>query len=214
MTVLDLGCGSGGLAKYLAENYQVKVVGYNISKEQCEYAEKLCKGLPVTIVLDDYRNATGEFDRVFSVGLVEHLGHKNYRTYFEVVDRCLKPDGIHVFESMVRFDEQMPDHDKFLDTYVLPHSQLPLLTQFLHAMEDLFILEDLQNIGYDYHKTLVAWHENFQKAWPKFEAKYGQKFYRMFSIFLCSMGGFFKARKIQCCQIVLTKTKLARTYER
>ncbi len=94
MTVLDLGCGWGSFAKYAAEKFKAHVTGLNISKKQIEYGRDLCKGLPVEFKLMDYRKATGKYDRVLSIGFIEHVGHKNYRTYMEVVNRTLKNDGI------------------------------------------------------------------------------------------------------------------------
>ena len=89
MKVLDIGCGWGSFAKYAAEKYRVNVVGITVSKEQVELARTLCAGLPVEIRLQDYRDVNEKFDRVVSVGMIEHVGYKNYRTYMEVVHRCL-----------------------------------------------------------------------------------------------------------------------------
>ena len=94
MAVLELGCGWGSFAKYAAEKYGAKVVGINISKEQVKLAKELCQGFPVEIRLQDYRDADGKYDAVISIGILEHVGYKNYRTYMEVVNRCLKDDGI------------------------------------------------------------------------------------------------------------------------
>lgn len=93
MRVLDIGCGWGGLAYYMAKNYQVSVVGVTISAEQQKMAQQRCAGLDVTILLQDYRDLQESFDRIVSVGMFEHVGPKNYATYFDVVDRNLKPEG-------------------------------------------------------------------------------------------------------------------------
>ena len=94
MTLLELGCGFGGFARYAAEKYQVSVTGYTVSKKQAQFGREYCKGLPVDIRLDDYRNASGTYDRILSIGLMEHVGYKNYRTYMELTHRLLKEDGI------------------------------------------------------------------------------------------------------------------------
>lgn len=93
MRVLDIGCGWGGLAYYMAKNYRVSVVGVTISAEQQKMAQERCADLDVTILLRDYRDLHESFDRIVSVGMFEHVGPKNYATYFDVVDRNLKPDG-------------------------------------------------------------------------------------------------------------------------
>jgi len=94
MTVLELGSGWGSFAKYAAEKYGAQVVGINVSKEQIELGRELCKGLPVELRIQDYREVEGQYDRVISIGIMEHIGYKNYRTYMKVANRCLKDDGI------------------------------------------------------------------------------------------------------------------------
>ena len=94
MRLLDIGCGWGGLAEYAAKNYQVSVVGITISKEQQKLAVERCKGLDVEILLMDYRNLNERFDRIASIGMFEHVGLKNYDTYFQVVQRNLNADGL------------------------------------------------------------------------------------------------------------------------
>ena len=100
MRVLDIGCGWGGLCKYLAQNYGVHVVGVTISTEGAKYARELCKGFDVEIRLQDYRDVNEEFDRIVSVGMFEHVGQKNYREYFQVVQRCLVKHGIFLLHTI------------------------------------------------------------------------------------------------------------------
>jgi len=100
MKVLDIGCGWGGLCKYLAEKYKVEVVGCTISKEQADIARETCAGLPVDIQLIDYRDLNEKFDRIVSVGMFEHVGTANYRTFFKVAAKCLTDDGIFLLHSI------------------------------------------------------------------------------------------------------------------
>ena len=93
MKVLDIGCGWGGFGKYAAEKYHVNVYGITVSREQVTFARKFCKGLPVEIELQDYRKLKEEFDRIVSIGMFEHVGSRNYRTYMNVVHRSLSSDG-------------------------------------------------------------------------------------------------------------------------
>ena len=92
-TLLDIGCGWGGLARFAAENYGCTVTGVNISRRQIEFAREFCKGLPVEIRETDYRLLGGNYDKIVSVGMFEHVGYKNYRTFMETAARCLAPDG-------------------------------------------------------------------------------------------------------------------------
>lgn len=100
MTLLDIGCGWGGLAAYAARHYGAVVHGVTISAEQQKLAQQRCEGLDVTILLQDYRDLNQQFDRIVSVGMFEHVGPKNYATYFDVVDRNLKPDGLFLLHTI------------------------------------------------------------------------------------------------------------------
>ena len=100
MRVLELGCGWGSFAKYAAEKYGAEVLGVTVSARQVELGQELCQGLPVELRLQDYREVEGQYDRVISIGVMEHVGYKNYRTYMEVVDRTLKPGGYGFFHTI------------------------------------------------------------------------------------------------------------------
>ncbi len=204
MTVLELGCGWGGFAKYAAENYGVHVTALNISKEQVKLARELTKGLPVEIKQQDYREAAGVYDAVVSVGVMEHVGYKNYRTYMEVTDRCLKDDGIaliHTIGGNVSSTHTNPWNDK----YIFPNGMLPSVAQLAKAMEGLFVFEDFHNFGPDYDKTLMAWYDNFNRSWPGLKEEYGDRFYRMWRFYLLSSAGGFRSRSTQLWQVVMTK---------
>lgn len=108
MTVLDIGCGWGGLCYHLAKNYGVSVVGITISKEQAALAQQRCEGFPVEIKLVDYRDLKEQFDRIVSVGMFEHVGHKNYREYFETAHRCLKDDGLFLLQAIGTNHKELP----------------------------------------------------------------------------------------------------------
>jgi cyclopropane-fatty-acyl-phospholipid synthase len=204
MTVLDLGCGWGGFAKFAAERYGAHVLGVTVSKEQVELGNQLCQGLPVELRLQDYRDVTGTFDRVISIGIMEHVGYKNYRHYMEVVDRCLKDGGIS-FIHTIGSNESLRHVNVWTERYIFPNSLLPSVSQLTKAMEGLFVIEDLHNIGPHYDKTLMAWWKNFETSWPDFESQYGERFYRMWKFYLLSSAGAFRARYNQLWQFVLTR---------
>lgn len=204
MRVLELGCGWGSFAKYAAEHYGVEVTGLSVSREQIALGRELCAGLPVELHVDDYRNANGRYDAVVSIGLMEHVGHKNYRAYMEVVDRCLAPGGtslIHAIGSHT--SEFVPD--PWTQKYIFPNAQLPSVAALAFAMEGLFTLDDLHTFGRDYDPTLIAWHRNFAAAWPALASAYDERFYRMWTYYLLMSAAAFRARYIDVFQIVMSR---------
>lgn len=204
MKILDLGCGWGSFAKYAAENYGAEITGVTVSKRQVELGRELCKGLPIDLRLEDYRNVSGQYDRVISIGIMEHVGYKNYHTYMNVVDRCMKDSGMAFIHTIGR-NESSTNSNVWTEKYIFPNNMLPSIAQLGKAMEGLFIMEDWHNIGPDYDKTLMAWFDNFNKAWPRLKDKYGERFYRMWRYYLLSCAGGFRARDSQLWQIVMTR---------
>ena len=204
MRVLDLGCGWAGFASYAAERHGAHVVGVTVSHEQVRFAKERYAHLPIDIRLDDYRNAAGSYDAVVSIGLMEHVGPKNYRAYMELVDRCLAPGGV-AFVHTIGGNRARGHMDPWMDKYVFPNSALPSLAQLVTAMEGIFIPEDVHNIGEDYDPTLMAWFERFEAAWPELRARYDEKFYRMWKFYLLASAGSFRARAQQLFQIVMTR---------
>ncbi len=203
MTLLDIGCGWGGLAAYAAEHYGVKVTGVTISAEQQKLAQSRCAGLDVEIILEDYRDLKLKFDRIVSVGMFEHVGPKNYKTYFDVVNKNLREDGIFLLHTIGSNQSDL-NVDAWIDKYIFPNGCLPSISQLSAASEAHFVVEDLHNFGPDYDRTLMAWNERFQAAWPHLENNYSPRFKRMFTYYLKVCAGAFRARNIQLWQVVLT----------
>lgn len=205
MRVLDIGCGWGAFGKYAAEKYGVEVFGITVSKEQISLGRELCKGLPVRFELMDYRDLNEKFDRVVSVGMIEHVGYKNYKTYFKIAEKCLNDDGLFLLHTIGEV-RSVKNTDPWTHKYIFPNGMLPSIAQIVKAVEGLFVIEDLHNFGADYDKTLIAWFNNFNTNWYKIKEKYGERFYRMWKYFLLSSAGAFRARnKNQLWQIVLSK---------
>lgn len=205
MRVLDIGCGWGSFMAYAAEHYGVECVGLTISREQADYGKSLMKqGLPVEFRLKDYRDETEQFDRIVSIGMFEHVGRKNYRTYMEMANRCLKDDGLFLLHTIGKNIADTPP-DPWLDKYIFANGELPAMGHVSDAAESLFVIEDVHNFGADYDRTLMAWHENVESAWPQFAAAYGERFHRMWRYYLLSCAGAFRARHIQLWQFVLSK---------
>jgi len=202
--LLDIGCGWGSLAKFAAENYGGHVTAVNISEEQVKVARESTKGLPVEVLLKDYRDVEGTFDKVSAIGVIEHIGYKNYRGFMETVNRVLKPGGLFLLHGIAS-NKSSKITDPWKDRHIFPNSMLPSANQLTAAMEKIFVIEDWHSFGPDYDKTLMAWDGNFEKHWPEFNAKSGDRFYRMWKYYLLSCAGAFRARSIQLWQIVLSK---------
>jgi len=205
MKVLDIGCGWGSFCKFATKNYGVKMVGVTVSKEQAKLAEKRCEGLDVEIKLQDYRDTNGEFDRIVSLGMFEHVGYKNYRTFMKVCSRSLKDDGLIMLHT-IGGNKSVNTTDAWISKYIFPNSMLPSIKQIASAIEGLFVMEDWHSFGADYDKTLMAWFKNFDSAWPELKGdKYNERFYRMWKYYLLVSAGSFRARRNQLWQIVLLK---------
>lgn len=205
MRLLDIGCGWGTLAKYAAEHYGVEVIGVTISEPQREYAAERSKGYPVTILNIDYRDLPKEqFDRIVSVGMFEHVGFKNYRTFMEIVHGSLKKNGIFLLHT-IGGNSSYASGDPWMEKYIFPNGMLPSVAQIAQANEELFVMEDWHNFGYDYSSTLMAWHSNFEEHWEKLQGMYDDRFRRMWNYYLLTCAGSFRARKNQLWQVVLSK---------
>ena len=212
MKVLEIGCGWGGFAKYAAENYEVNVYGITISKEQEQYAKESCKGLDVSFELKDYRELNTQYDRIISIGMFEHVGYKNYKTYMKVAHRCLKDDGLFLLHTIGR-NSSVQATDSWINKYIFPNGMTPSANQISAAIEDLFVIEDWHSFGQDYDKTLMAWHENFQNNLSKLKDSYDERFQRMWQYYLLMCAGSFRARRNQLWQLVLTKNGIRGGYE-
>jgi cyclopropane-fatty-acyl-phospholipid synthase len=203
MRVLDVGCGWGGAARYLAEHHGVSVFGVTNSHEQALAARERGAGLPISIELRDYHEIRGRFDRVYSLGMFEHVGDRNYRAYFSTIRERLEDDGLFLLHT-IGSPVTVPHQDRWIARYVFPNSMLPSASQIAAAREDLFVIEDWHNFGADYDATLLAWHANFERAWPRLAPRYGERFRRLWRYYLLTSAGAFRARRNQLWQIVLS----------
>jgi len=210
--VLDIGCGWGSFAKFAAEKYGASVVGITVSKEQLVLAKKMCEGLPVELRLQDYRDVNEKFDHIVSLGMIEHVGHKNYRTYMKVVRKNLKDDGLFLLHTIAG-NQSTTGTNAWIDKYIFPDSMLPSAKQLTSAFEGLFVMEDWHSFGIYYDKTLMSWFQNFDATWPEIKDKYSERFYRMWKFYLLSCAGSFRCRKNQLWQIVLSPNGVRGGYE-
>ncbi|MEN5193270.1 cyclopropane fatty acyl phospholipid synthase [Sphingobacterium faecium] len=211
--LLDIGCGWGGFARYASENYGVHVTGITISYPQAKFAERYCSGLPVEIKLQDYRKLSGSFDRIVSVGMFEHVGYKNYKVFMEVARRCLKGEGLFLLHC-IGGNYTTTRTDQWINRYIFPNGMLPSIEQIGAAIAGRFILQDWQNLGPHYDKTIMHWLTNFKENWSKIKGKYDGRFYRMWEYYLSLSAASFRARSNQLWQLVLTTEQFQDEYIR
>ncbi len=202
--VLDIGFGWGGLAKYISETVGCHVTGVNISDEQIKYARQCLQESRVKILNCDFREIDGTFNKILSVGMFEHVGYKNYRTFMMTVHKSLEDGGVFLLHT-IGSNTSSVKTDPWINKYIFPNGMLPSLTQIAQSVEGLFVIEDLHNLGPHYDKTLMAWNSNFQNAWPELSKRYDTRFKRMWEYYLLSCAGAFRARYNQLWQLVLTK---------
>jgi cyclopropane-fatty-acyl-phospholipid synthase len=208
MRVLDIGCGWGNFAHYAASTYGVKVVGLTVSKEQALVARQRCKELPVEIILEDYRNYSGSFDRVVSIEMIEAVGRKNIPGFFAMVKRCLAKEGLfglQVITAEIFTRKSSPILDQYilwLQKRIFPNGYLPNLKHLTAPDSDGLVVEDLHNFSADYARTLAEWSNRFQAAWPSLEDTYGEPFRRMWLYYLHGCEAMFRTRLVQLYQVV------------
>ena len=209
--VLDIGCGWGSFAKYAAEKYGAHVVGVTVSEEQVALGKQMCAGLPVEIRLQDYRDVDEKFDHIISLGMLEHVGTKNYGTYMKIAHNCLKDEGLFLLHTIGRI--KPGNMDPWVNKYIFPNAILPSLQEVAQAKDDLFVIEDVHNFSADYDKTLMAWHKNFENSWEQLRGNYSEQFHRMWRYYLLACAGAFRARVNQLWQIVLSKEGISGGYK-
>jgi cyclopropane-fatty-acyl-phospholipid synthase len=209
--VWDIGCGWGAFMGFAAEKYGAQCVGVTVSPDQAAYGRERYKELPVEFQVKDYREFEGKTDHVVSMGMFEHVGHKNYRTYFQKARDVIKDDGLfmmHTIGSMTTTETIEP----WIDKYIFPGGVIPSMAQIGTAIDGLWSVVDTHNIGPHYDKTLVAWYENFEKKWTRRNTPEDVRFYRMWKYYLLCCAGGFRARVLQVWQFVLSPTGVPDDY--
>ncbi|CAB4655064.1 unannotated protein [freshwater metagenome] len=210
MRILDIGSGWGGFLRHAVRNYGVSAVGISPADNQISLARERSQGLPIEFIQQDYRDLSGQFDRIVSVGMMEHVGPKNFKVFFAKCDELLVKGGMmlhHTISSNVT--KQIPD--PFFDRYIFPGGVLPSLAQIAHATEKRFIIEDVQNFGPDYDTTLMQWHKNINALWNEIPV-YDQRFRRMWNYYLLSSAAGFRAGHINLIQNVFRRVGIRESY--
>ncbi|MGE0861460.1 MAG: cyclopropane fatty acyl phospholipid synthase [Gammaproteobacteria bacterium] len=213
MRVLDVGCGWGSFARYVAERHGAHVVGVTISRQQAEHARLACAGLPVEIRDQDYRLVDERFDRIVSLGMFEHVGSRNYATYMQKLRDCLVSDGLCVLQT-VGLPDDGPGMDPWVTHHIFPNSQVPSAARLVQAVQNRLRIEDWHCFGPDYIRTLRAWHGNFRDAWPRLRELFEPRFFRLWSYYLLMFAGVFRARGLDLWQLVLAAPGRTAAYRR
>jgi cyclopropane-fatty-acyl-phospholipid synthase len=200
--VLDVGCGWGGALSYAAERHGVSGVGVTIAREQARYAREKCAGLPIEIRLQDYRSLGNTFDHIYSIGMFEHVGVRNYRRYMQVMRRCIRPGGRFLLHTIGGF-ESTNHVDPWMNRYIFPNAMLPSQQQIVRAIDGLFVVDGWQRIGPHYDPTLLAWRANFERFWDRGKHRFDERFRRMWLYYLSACAASFRAGTIDVWQVLL-----------
>jgi len=166
--------------------------------------------MDVEFKLMDYRNLDEKFDAIYSIGMFEAVGYKNYREFFEIVRSSLKDNGVFLLHT-IGGNESTTTTDPWIEKYIFPNGMMPSASQIAKASEEFFIFDDWQNIGPDYDKTLMCWYENFVNNYGKLKIKYDKQFYRMWTYWLLSSAANFRSRSLQLWQVLFSLEGSERT---
>jgi len=217
--VVEAGCGWGGLARHMAQHYGVEVTAYNISAEQVAWAKSTTAQMglshSVTFIEDDWRNITGKFDAFVSVGMLEHVGLKNYAQLGRTIGQCLKPAGMALIHSIGQ--NQPKPMNAWIERRIFPGAYPPTLGQMMEIFEgpDFSIL-DVENLRLHYAETLGHWLDRFEQSRETILQQFDEKFIRMWQLYLASSYAAFTSGFLQLFQVVFahgTSNHVPRTRE-
>ena len=216
--ILDIGSGWGGLALYLARTARVDVTGITLSDEQLTASRQRARrrGLSkaVTFEAADYREMTGRFDRIVSVGMFEHVGISHSRTFFEKLHALLADDGIAVLHSIGRFDGPSVTNP-FIARYIFPGGYIPALSEVLPTIEKADLLvTDIEILRLHYAETLRHWRRRFQASWERASQIKDERFCRMWDFYLSGSEAAFRYQNLMVFQIQLTRDQAALPLQR
>ena len=207
LSVLDIGCGWGGMALYLARNLGARVKGVTLSDEQLAIARKRASdgGLEgeVRFDLQDYRHVDEKFDRIVSVGMFEHVGRPFYDTYFKKAAEILKKDGVMLVHTIGRTDTPTATNP-FIDKYIFPGGYIPSLSEVMPSIEKSGLkITDIEILRLHYAETLKAWRERFMARREEAKALYDEKFCRIWEFYLASSESAFRWQNLVIFQFQL-----------
>ena len=213
--LLEIGTGWGSMALYAAQHYGCKVTTTTLSKEQFDYTQARIEALglqeQVTLLLEDYRDLTGQYDKLVSIEMIEAVGHHFLPSYFKQCSQLLKPHGLMLLQAITIRDqryEQAKSSVDFIQRYIFPGGALPSVQKMLEIVgkdTDMNLMH-MEDFGLHYAKTLRLWHENFRRAHGRLtELGYDEYFLRLWEFYLCYCEGGFLERSIGTAQLLLAK---------
>ena len=213
--LLEIGTGWGSMALYAAQHYGCKVTTTTLSKEQFDYTKNRVVALglqdQVTLLLEDYRDLTGQYDKLVSIEMIEAVGHHFLPSYFKQCSHLLKPHGLMLLQAITireqRYEQAKSSVD-FIQRYIFPGGALPSVQKMLEIVvkdTDMNMMH-MEDFGLHYAKTLRLWHENFRRAHGRLtELGYDEYFLRLWEFYLCYCEGGFLERSIGTAQLLLAK---------
>ena len=211
MKILDIGCGWGGYLRHAVKNYGVIGVGISPAENQIQIAKSRQGNLNIEYLQQDYQDLTGSYDRIVSIGMMEHVGPKNLNTFFNKCIELLNPNGIMLHHTISSNVSKLAT-DPFFDRYIFPGGVLPSIAQIADATENKLAIEDVHNFGPFYDLTLLEWYKNINANWHEIP-KYDDRFKRMWNYYLLSSAAGFRSRHLQLLQIVFRSYSAQGTYE-
>ncbi len=207
--VLEVGCGWGGMAIEIAKQKNCEVTGISLSKNQIQYCKEKAKKLgldnQVKFELIDYREAKGVYDRIYSVGMFEHVGKKFYNTFFKSINKLLKDDGLFLLHTIGVVDKPSPPN-KFINKYIFPGGVCPSFSQIITPIEKTgLIVSDSETLIRHYDKTLESWLERFLEKKNMVKDLFDEKFVKMWEYYLSSCSAAFRYRDLVVFQLQIVK---------
>ena len=207
--ILEVGCGWGGMAFEIARQKGCEVTGISLSKNQIEYCKRKAKELnldnQVKFELIDYREAKGKYDRIFSVGMFEHVGRKFYNTFFKSMNKLLKDDGIFLLHTIGVVDKPTAPN-KFIQKYIFPGGICPSFSQIINPIEKTgLIVADTETLIRHYDKTLESWLERFLERKKEVKDLFDEKFVKMWEFYMASCAAAFRYRDLVVFQLQIVK---------
>ncbi len=207
--VLEVGCGWGGMAFEIARQKGCEVKGISLSKNQINFCKEKAKELnldnQVSFELADYREVSGEYDRIYSVGMFEHVGKKFYNTFFKSINRLLKDDGLFLLHTIGVVDKPTPPN-KFINKYIFPGGTCPSLSQIVKPIEKTgLIVADTETLIRHYDKTLLSWLNRFMEKKELVKDMFDEKFVKMWSFYLASCAAAFRYKDLVVFQLQIVK---------
>ncbi|GGW68054.1 SAM-dependent methyltransferase [Alishewanella tabrizica] len=213
--LIEIGTGWGSMAIYAAQHYGCKVTTTTISQEQFDYTQARVRELgleqQITLLFKDYRELEGSFDKLVSIEMIEAVGDEFLDEYFEKCSSLLKPDGIMVLQAITMVDNRYQQYVRevdFIKRYIFPGGCLPSISRMANAVADKtdLVIRQIQDIGFDYAKTLKDWCDNFMAERDAVhQLGYDDNFIRLWHFYLCYCEGGFRERATSAVHLVLTK---------